>query len=76
MAYDSECAKLAEHFLDADAIDRTRESLAQHIHDAVEGWFHEREWEDEGRQREAHDADRRALENREMEDHNRRHPHE
>ena len=54
MAYDSECAKLAEHFLDDDALDRTRESLAQHIQDAVEGWFHERE----------------------MEDHNRRYPHE
>ena len=49
MAYDSECAKLAEHFLDADAIDRTRESLAQHIQDAVEGWFHEREMEDHNR---------------------------
>ncbi len=45
MAYDSECAKLATHFLAADAIDRTRKSLAQHIQDAVEEWFHEREWE-------------------------------
>ncbi len=45
MAYDPECAKLATHFLAADAIDRTRKSLAQHIQDAVEEWFHEREWE-------------------------------
>ncbi len=40
MTYDSECAKLATHFLAADAIDRTRKSLAQHIQDAVEEWFH------------------------------------
>ncbi len=74
MPFDSKCADLAAHFL-VNASDKETVALAQHIQDAIEEWHHQREWEHEEMERERHDAERQALENHEMEEHFRRHPH-
>lgn len=42
-SFDPACYLLAEHFLSGDGSPSEHVALAQHIQDAVEGWFHEQE---------------------------------